>query len=148
MAIKIKMEQIKDSANKKLDGRWRARRVGNGETNTEKLVAELSRHGWPQGVVEGILTDLGDVIRRELLEGKTVAVDGFGRFHIAISSDVVDSPEMFRPGKNIRKFTCRFVAQGQRGMSRKIVYDWMKDAKAEFASGKKLKKTDKFSRQN
>lgn len=131
------MEQIKDSKNKSLDGRWRARRVNNGETNTEKLIAELSRHGWPKGTVEGILTDLGDVIRRELLEGRTVAVDGFGRFHIAISSDVVDSPEKFSPIKNIRKFTCRFVARGKRGPSHKIVYDWLQDAKAEFTAKKK-----------
>lgn len=61
---------------------------------TEKDIARLitQRTGFHRGVVEGILTELGEVVEEVLSEGHSVTINGFGSFQTALTSKGFKSP--------------------------------------------------------
>ena len=61
---------------------------------TEKDIARImsQRTGFHRGVVEGILTELGEIIEEVLSEGHSVTINGLGSFQTALTSKGFKSP--------------------------------------------------------
>ena len=58
---------------------------------------------------------LVNLMKDQLSSSKTVVLDGFGRFKLAIDSDTVAAPTDFNAGKHITGLRCKFIAEGKRG---------------------------------
>lgn len=114
MTIKIRLQQskFKDANN---GGKWHARTVNTGDVLTSDLANEIqATTTFTRGEVEGFITELVDVIARNLRDGHTVVVDGLGRFHLAVESKPVDNPMDFDIKKNISDIKLKFVPAGKR----------------------------------
>ncbi len=61
-----------------------------------------------------VLTELIDVMKRELQEGRVVELDGFGRFSLSVKSTSVDHPDDFNVRKHITGMKCNFTPTGHR----------------------------------
>lgn len=66
---------------------------------TEKDIARMiaQRTGFHRGVVEGILTEMGDMIEEVLGEGHSVTIRGFGSFQTALTSKGFKNPLQVTP---------------------------------------------------
>lgn len=70
--------------------RYHARSVVTGKTSTQDLIHAIAqRSAFKEGVVTGVLVALGQVLRDELTEGKSVQLDGVGAFRISAKSPSV-----------------------------------------------------------
>lgn len=70
-----------------------------GVTNRE-LAERLSEYtSFNRGDIQGILTELPQVMAQLLQEGRSVTIDGLGTFQTALTSDGFDHPEEITPGK-------------------------------------------------
>ena len=70
-----------------------------GATNRE-LADRLSEYtSFNRGDIQGILTELPNVMAQLLQEGRSVTIDGLGTFQTALTSDGFDHPEEITPGK-------------------------------------------------
>lgn len=70
--------------------RYHARSVVTGKTSTQDLIHAIAqRSAFKEGVVTGVLVALGQVLRDELTEGKSVQLDGVGTFRISAKSPSV-----------------------------------------------------------
>jgi predicted histone-like DNA-binding protein len=99
----------------KSKGRYYAKSVSMGEVHIDEMAKILSASGTvTEGDVFAVLKDLTILMKRELGEGRTVVLDGLGRFRIAIESDSVEAPDEFNAAKHIRGLQCKFIAQGHR----------------------------------
>lgn len=133
MAIKVRLQQSKfKEANR--SGRWYARTVSSGDVSTSDLAMEIQNETtFTRGEVEGFITELIDVIARNLRDGKTVVVDGLGRFHLTVESDPVANPNDFDLEKNITDVKLRFVPAGKRDeITKRKVDDFGNGVKIEW----------------
>lgn len=106
----------KSNMNGKSNGRYYAKAVSLGEIHIEELAKMLSHSGTvTEGDVKAVLTDLVNLMKDQLSSSKTVVLDGFGRFKLAIDSDTVAAPTDFNAGKHIKGLRCKFIAEGKRG---------------------------------
>lgn len=66
---------------------------------TEKDVALMiaKRTGFNRGEVEGVITELGDIIEEILSDGYSVTIKGFGSFQTALTSKGFKSPTQVTP---------------------------------------------------
>ena len=66
---------------------------------TEKDIARFiaKRTGFHRGVVEGVITELGDAIEELLGEGNSVTIRGFGSFQTALTSKGFEHPLQVTP---------------------------------------------------
>lgn len=114
MSIKIRLQQSKFKEENR-GGKWHARTVNTGDVSTHELAAEIQEATtFTRGEVEGLITELVDVIARNLRDGHTVVVDGLGRFHLAVESKPVEDPKDFSLKTNITDVKLKFVPSGRR----------------------------------
>lgn len=114
MSIKVRLQQSKfKEANR--GGKWHARTVNTGDVTTQQLAYEIQEETtFTHGEVQGLVTELVDVIARNLRNGHTVVIDGLGRFHLAVESKPVEDPKDFDLKKNITDVKLKFVPAGKR----------------------------------
>lgn len=114
MSIKVRLQQSKFKEPNR-GGKWHARTVNTGDVTTKELALEIQAETtFTRGEVEGLITELVDVIARNLRNGHTVVVDGLGRFHLAVESKPVADPKDFDLDKNITDVKLKFVPAGRR----------------------------------
>lgn len=81
-----------------------------GGVNIEKLAELLSKRShFPQGMIMGILSELGDTVEDILSMGQSVTIPNLGTFQTALTSPGFDPPEQVMPGK-VRLSRVFFVA--------------------------------------
>lgn len=114
MAIFIKLQPSTFKGEGQQD-RWIARTVSQGEVHTDQI-AEAIEHNtsFKKADVVGVLTELIDTMTHQLQDGKTVVLDGFGRFHLSVQGTSVGHPRDFSIKKNVRSVKCNFVPAGHR----------------------------------
>lgn len=84
-----------------------------GGVNLRKLAEHMSRRShFPQGMIMGILSELGDSIEDILSTGQSVTIPDLGTFHTALTSPGFETPEQVTPGKVKLSRIC-FVANRQ-----------------------------------
>ena len=119
-----------------------------GETvNLVQLAAHIHEHGSPfsEGTIHGILVDMVDCIKEQLLLGNYVTLDGLARFFYTLSAEGADSPEKFDASMikqvNIR---CIVDAEFQTTLNSKAKFVYMAGRKeqAEAKKQEKLSLTD------
>lgn len=114
MAVKIRLQQSKFKENNR-GGKWHARTVSNGISTINDLSNAIQEStSFTRGDVRGIVVALIDEIGFQLANGKTVVLEGLGRFHLTVESTPSDSPEDFSLRKNIKSVKCKFVPSGHR----------------------------------
>ena len=87
MSILIRLMQSKFK-NKVQQSKWYAKVVSTGEIHTDELATIIeSNTTFKRGEVQGLITELVDELKHQLSDGKTVVLDGFGRFHLTVESD-------------------------------------------------------------
>lgn len=71
-----------------------------GGVNLRKLSERLSKQSnFPQGMIMGILSELGEAIEEILGDGQSVTIPGLGTFQTALTSPGFETPEQVTPGK-------------------------------------------------
>lgn len=63
--------------------------------------------------VFAVLTELAEVIKRELADGKAVSLPDIGTLQLSVESTGADSPATFTK-RNIKRITCKFRPTGSR----------------------------------
>jgi predicted histone-like DNA-binding protein len=114
MSLNYKL--TKSNMKGKSNGRYYAKAVTFGEIHIDELAQKLSHSSTvTEGDVKAVITDLVNLMKYELASSKTVVLDGFGRFKLAIDSDTVATPAEFNAGRHIKGLRCKFIAEGKRG---------------------------------
>lgn len=93
MAIKYRLYQDNrvNSLNK---GKWYARAVPDEVVDTDMLAELIQRNSsLKRSDVMGVLTELSEVMRDQLLAGNRVKIDGLGSFKVGFSSKPADTRE-------------------------------------------------------
>lgn len=113
MALLIRLEQSK--FNDERNGqRWHARAVSTGETTTDQLADAIQEATtFTKGEVVGLISELVMQMTAEMQQGKTVVLDGLGRFRLAVESESVEKAKDFSLKKHIKRIKCRFVPAGK-----------------------------------
>ena len=108
MSILIRLMQSKFK-NKVQQSKWYAKVVSTGEIHTDELATIIeSNTTFKKGEVQGLITELVDELKQQLSDGKTVVLDGFGRFHLTVESDLVAQQTDFNIHQHIRRIKCKF----------------------------------------
>lgn len=63
--------------------------------------------------VIAVMTEFMEILKDSLQNGKSVHLDGIGKFRIAIESNCVDCPEDFQASRDIRNVRCKFMPDGK-----------------------------------
>ena len=112
MALTIKLLQHKAS---EFNGKWYGRVVKTGETHTKELAKAIcDSTTLTRADVEASIIALVEEMKRCLQNGETVVLDGFGRFHLSIKSDMVEEAKDYNLKKHVRKIRCLFTPAGSR----------------------------------
>ena len=97
-------------------GKWFAYPVIEETLNIDALSEHMSNHNSPfsKGVIKGLLTDMVNCIKEQLLEGKNVKIDDLAIFSIGIKNTKggADDEEDFSVSKNISSVKLRARATG------------------------------------
>ncbi len=119
MAIKVRLEKSKfKEANRA--GKWYARTVNMGDVTTEELAERIQRNStFTKADVQGLVVALVDEMRQQLQMGKTVVLDGVGRFRLSVESEAVADKDDFHLGRNVKAVRCAFVPAGKRSQGGK-----------------------------
>lgn len=114
-----------------------------GETvNLVQLSAHIHEHGSPfsEGTIHGILVDMVDCIKEQMLLGNFVLLDGLARFFYTLSAEGIDDPEKFDASMikqvNIR---CSVDAEFQNTLNNKAKFVYTASRK-EQAQARKAEK--------
>ena len=98
-------------------GKWFAYPVIEETLNLDALAEHMSNHNSPfsKGVIRGLLTDMVNCIKEQLLEGKNVKIDDLAIFSIGIKNKKggAISEEEFTIAKNISNVKLRARATGE-----------------------------------
>lgn len=119
MAIKVRLEKSKFKEENR-SGKWYARTVSMGDVTTNELAEKIQKgNTFTRADVQGLIVALVDEMREALQMGKTVVIDGVGRFHLTVESEAVSEKDDFNLGRNIKNVRCAFVPAGKRTAGRK-----------------------------
>lgn len=134
MSIKIRLQQSKFKEENR-GGKWHARIVSEGTATTDELAENIQEAtSFSRGDVHGLIISLVDEIGYQLSLGKTVVLDGLGRFHLTVESDPVDNIDDFDIDRNIRGIKCKFLPAGSRDpKSRKLQQTFASGVQVEWA---------------
>ena len=112
MALTIKLFQ---QNREDLKGKWYGRVVKDGEVHTKDLARIICDNTTlTRADVEATIIALVEEMKAQMQSGNTVVLDGFGRFHLTVKSDMVDRPEDFNLKKHIRRILCKFTPAATR----------------------------------
>ena len=135
MSVFINLYHSHLSASKS-NGRWFARRIKMGETDLSLLAERIQRNTtFKRGEVHGLLIELVEQMRESLLNGETVVLDGIGRFHLSVRSNMVDRPADFRIDRDVKNVVCKFVPEGRRLDDGTIVHKLAEGAEVNLWEG-------------
>ena len=135
MAIYIKLirNNIKRSSSY---GKYFAKTVSQGEVTLEDIAREACKNStFTEGDVIGVVTELQDLLKEKLADGKTVVLPGIGRFSLRVESIGVDDPKTFNLRHHITRIVCGFLPAGRRTEQRHILYDFCEGVKAVWQKG-------------
>lgn len=114
MAIKVKLYE-KSFGSEKTRGMWFARVIRTGEVDITQLAERIQRNStFKTGEVRGIIMELIEEIKQSLQDGKTVDLEGLGRFHLTTECCPVERKEDFRTDRDITAVKCKFMPAGRR----------------------------------
>ena len=114
-------------------GKYFAKTVSQGDVTLLQLAEEASRNTTlKKSDVLAVVTELEEMMRQRLSVGKTVVLDGIGRFSLRVESEGVDNPNEFRIRKHIRRVLCRFLPAGKRRSDGTITYSFCEDVSVEW----------------
>lgn len=141
MALPIKMEKIKTSRDSNKE-EWRARRVKMNEVGTKELAQKIQDNcSLTKADVLAVLCQLSEQVGELLKDGHTVVLDGLGRFHLSVESNVVEHPSDFDIQRDIRKVKCKFTPEAHRRQpDRTLSHDWTDQVDIIWAPDYKPKK--------
>ncbi len=124
MALQIRLTKNNDSR-KNYRGKWFGRVVSTGEVDTRTLARNISAsNSVTESDVRAVIAALVVEMKHQMQDGKTVVLDDFGRFHLAVKSDMVDKEEDFNLKRHIRRIVCHFTPAAHRNqMTRKLERD-------------------------
>ena len=119
MAIKVRLEKSKfKEANRA--GKWYLRTVNMGDVNTNELATKIQQKStFTKADVHGLIVALVEEMRDQLQMGKTVVLDGVGRFRLSVESEAVENEQDFHLGRNVKSVRCNFIPAGKRPMGGK-----------------------------
>ena len=113
--IRYVLKQCRNTASR-VYGMWFAYPVIEETLNLEALAEHMSNHNSPfsKGVIKGLLTDMVNCIKEQLLEGKNVKIDDLAIFSIGVKNAKggAESEEDFSVTKNIKNVKLRARATG------------------------------------
>ena len=135
MAVHIKLikNNIKSSRSY---GKFFAKTVSQGEVTLGEIAAEACRNsGFSKGTVDGVVTELQDILKHRLSEGQTVILPGIGRFSLRVESIGVDDPKEFNIGRHITRIVCGFLPASRRTSDRSLLYNFCDGVKAVWQNG-------------
>ena len=108
MAIQCTLEKSRT------DEKYFARARKTGKVGMKEIAEEIQRNcSATCSDVTLVLTEFMDVIRDHLLNGEEVTVEGFGSFHIIVTSDSVENPADFKKS-NIKGVNLNFRQEAKR----------------------------------
>lgn len=112
MALKIRLLQHK---RKNLNGKWYGRVVARNEVHTDELARRICfKTTLTEADVHAVIIALTAEMTEQLQDGNTVVLDGFGRFHLTVKSEMVDTPEQYNVNKHVKQVLCKFTPAGKR----------------------------------
>lgn len=95
--------------------KWHALVVRNGEIDTDGLAEKLQQDTtFKKGEVKGLIEELVEEMKLQLQAGKTVNLNGFGRFHLTVESNPVSKSEDFNIQRDITAVKCKFNPASKR----------------------------------
>ena len=110
----LKQNKNEDAA---IFGKWFAYPVIEETLNIDALSEHMSNHNSPfsKGVIKGLLTDMVNCIKEQLLEGKNVKIDDLAIFSIGIKNKKggATDEDDFSISKNIANVKLRARATGE-----------------------------------
>lgn len=94
--MKYKLTQRSNPMNAEATKKWYASPVLSGKLTQKSLSDEIAgRSSLTKGDISNVIMNMIDEFPRQLIEGKSVKLDGFGSFRISFSSDGVENKEDF-----------------------------------------------------
>ncbi len=127
MSVQIKLikNNIKRSSSY---GKYFAKTVSTGEITLRKLAEEAcSNCSIKRSDMIAVITELEDMMKHRLADGKTIVIDGIGRFSLRAESIGVDDPKTFNIRRHMKRTICRFLPAGHRTNDGKISYNFSED---------------------
>ena len=133
MAVFIKLRQSRFKEENG-GGKWFAQTVSRGEVHTDDIAKAIEENStFKRGEVKGLIDELVETMTHELQMGKTVALDGFGRFRLVVESQGVSTPEEFSQKKHVKGIRCKFLPAGERDrLTHTLVSPLTKDTKINW----------------
>jgi predicted histone-like DNA-binding protein len=96
-------------------GRYYAKAVTMGELHTNDLAAMVSEsNSVTESDVHGVLIALIQQMKQGMKDGKTVVLDGLGRFKLTLETESVADPSEFSAAKHIHGVHCSFIEEGRK----------------------------------
>ena len=112
MSLQVKLCQIDREG---MRGKWFGRAVRLDEVHTEELARNIQRKCTLTTTdVIAVIDALVGEMKNELGDGRTVVLDGFGRFHLTVQSELVDNKEDFNVLRHIKRVLCKFTPDAHR----------------------------------
>ena len=127
MSVQIKLikNNIKRSSSY---GKYFAKTVSTGDITLRQLAEEACRNSsLTKGDVIAVVTELEEMMKHRLADGKTIVIDGIGRFSLRAESIGVDDPKKFNIRRHMKRIICRFLPAGHRTSDGKISYNFSED---------------------
>lgn len=110
--IKLRQSKFKDEFR---GGKWFAQTVPTGEVHSNDIAKRIEENStFKHGEVLGLISELVETMTHELQAGKTVVLDGFGRFRLVAESQGVSSRDEFNIKKHIKGVRCNFLPASER----------------------------------
>lgn len=102
MSVRYKLVQ-NNREGSKTRGKWYARAVPTGIVHSEQIAGDIEEKcSLTKSDVLGVITELVTQMRRHLLAGERVVLDGFGGFKCGICTSPADSAKDFTASKNVK----------------------------------------------
>ena len=102
MSVRYKLVQ-NNREGSRTRGKWYARAVPVGVIRSEQIAEDIEEKcSLTKSDVLGVITELVTQMRKHLLAGERVILDGFGGFKCGIATSPADSAKDFTPTKNVK----------------------------------------------
>ena len=114
MSVRYKLVQ-NNREGSRTQGKWYARAVPVGIIRSEQIAEDIEEKcSLTKSDVLGVITELVTQMRKHLLAGERVILDGFGGFKCGIATSPADSAKDFTPTKNVKSLHVLFQPELKR----------------------------------
>ena len=143
MAINYKLYQD-NRATSSTNSKWFARALHANEVNLKTLAAEIQENvSVKESDVYGVLIELVNVMKKNLLNSNTVRIERLGTFKVGMKTTAADSAAEFNPLTNVQGYRVNFVPSchmATTGSKRYRVYDILDGATCKETPKNDVKK--------